>query len=130
MSIDFVYDQGIRQVFFIRVVSSSVPSKLSSISRMKAARGREGVCRHPPPADVLPAPGIQQTPTMLAFLTSPAVNQQKSCHLLNTAKGEFCVVSFSENLLPLPKTTSGLYDLCARLPSPPSARSTAHSRSS
>ncbi|KAI9533209.1 hypothetical protein NQZ68_025603 [Dissostichus eleginoides] len=54
---------GIRQVFFIRVVSSSVPSKLSSISRMKAARGREGVCLHPPPADVLPAPGIQQTPT-------------------------------------------------------------------
>ncbi|KAK5892253.1 hypothetical protein CesoFtcFv8_012650 [Champsocephalus esox] len=47
MSIDFVYDQGIRQVFFIRVVSSSVPSKLSSISRMKAARGREGVCLQP-----------------------------------------------------------------------------------
>lgn len=90
---------------------SLIPWKLSSISKIKAARGREGICFHHPQVEhILPAPGIQHTPintakcrdeahrsSMLTVLTSPAVIQKKrAAELPSSAEGEFCAVQLHQ----------------------------------
>lgn len=88
---------------------SFISWKLSSISRIKAARGREGICFHHPQVEhILPAPEIQHIPINSRVqwwnpslihvdhlnLTSCYSKETRAAKLTssNTAEGEICTV--------------------------------------
>lgn len=97
-SIDFLRNKEYRPVFFIKVTSSllpSRPSRGSSVSRVQATRGTEGIRLPSSPRSRVPAaPGIQPTPPALRVVrlhfTSCLAKETMAANLpsLNTAGGE------------------------------------------